>query len=90
MGCLSYRAPMTNQPKIDRLLAEVRNANDILARGEAVIAAERARLKKHEALRAEMLGRIAFLEGKPKSRNPLIGDMKRFWNIGWNDEHKAR
>lgn len=78
---------MTNQPKIDRLLAEVRNTNDILSRGAAVISAEQARLKKHEAFKAELLGRIAFLEGKPKSRNPLIGDMKRFWNIGWNDEN---
>lgn len=78
----------TNQRKIDRLLAEVRNENEILARGEAVIAAEQACLKTHAAHRAEMLGRIAFLEGRPKGRNPLIGDMKRFWNIGWNDEKK--
>lgn len=80
---------MTNQPKIDRLLAEVRTANTTLARIQAVISAEQGRCKQHEALRAELLGRIAFLEGKPKSRNPLIGDMKRFWNIGWNEERKS-
>lgn len=79
---------MTNQRKIDRLLAEVRDANTIIARGEAVISAEQGRLKQYQAHRAEMLGRIAFLEGKPKGRNPLIGDMIRFWNIGWNDEKK--
>lgn len=75
-----------SQGRIDRLLEEVRTWNDAIESYEDQIG-DLVHLKNEKlGFKAEALGRIAFLEGRKRSRNPFSPPHKSNWNNGYDAE----
>lgn len=74
------------QERIEELLAEVHNWNEAVESYEDQIG-DLIHLKNEKlGFRAEALGRIAFLEGRKRSRNPFSPPFKQHWNTGYDAE----
>lgn len=77
---------MSTQSRIDTLLRLIRNANDSIEEDDKRIAALIAHRNVNRAYKADLEGRVAFLSGVKRSRNPHAAPLARHWNTGYDAE----
>jgi hypothetical protein len=78
----------STQDRIDRHLLMIRRHNDQIEMRDREIADHVAARNQEKQAKAELEGRVAFLEGRKKSRNPHQAPLSRSWNIGYDDERR--
>lgn len=77
---------MTTEARIDRYLGLIRQTNASIETKDREIAAYVAARNQDKEYAAELQGRIAFLEGKKRGRNPFSQPLARCWNTGYDAE----
>lgn len=75
-----------SQARIDGYLAEIRGHNFRIESLDREIAATVAVRNVEKEAAAERQGRIAFLEGKKRGRNPFQQPLSRCWYSGYDSE----
>jgi hypothetical protein len=74
--------------RLDALLKDIRDTLDRIEIKDDEIDTAVAARNDLKAAVAELEGRVALIQGRPKSRNPHRAPLARRWNIGWDEERK--
>lgn len=75
-----------SQARIDDYLKSIRDHNDMIEKIDAEIKVKVDSRNHVKGIVADRLGRIAFLEGKKRGRNPCHPPFNRNWNEGYDGE----